>query len=138
MADTQQIIDEATKLGQLVATHPAVARYKEARRAVDQDAEASRMLAEMDRQVEALPRQSQSGMQITDAQQQTLEALQNRIVSKLKVKALNLAQVDFVDLLRKVTQTIQRQVVDVPQGAAAGGSASPAQSSGPRLSGMSR
>src|SRR5436305_1598204 len=136
MADTQQIIDEATKLGQLVATHPAVARYKEARRAVDQDAEASRMLAEMDRQVEALTRQAQSGMQITDAQQQSLEALQTRIVSNLKVKALNIAQVDFVDLLRKVSQTVQRQVIDIPQ--AAGGSAPAAQSSGPRVSGLSR
>ena len=47
MAKTyQQIMDEATKVGQLVAQHPAVARYKDARRAVDQDAEASRMLAD--------------------------------------------------------------------------------------------
>ena len=137
MADTQQILDEATKLGQLAATHPAVARYKEARRAVDGDPEASRMLAEMDRQVETLTRQAQAGMQITDAQQQTLEALQTRIVSNLKIKALNLAQVEFVDLLRKISQTIQRQVVDLPQGAA-GGPAPAAQSSGPRLSGLSR
>ena len=50
-------------------------------------------------------------MPVTDAQQQQLEAMQSRIVSHIKIKALNMAQVEFVDLLRKITQTIQRQVV---------------------------
>jgi len=130
--DTQQIMDEAAKVGQLVAQHPAVARYKEARRAVDQDAEASRMLSELDRQIESLTRQSQAGMPPTDAQQQQLEALQGRIVSHIKIKALNLAQVEFVDLLRKVSQTIQRQVADNPAGGA------PAAGGGPKLAGLSK
>jgi cell fate (sporulation/competence/biofilm development) regulator YlbF (YheA/YmcA/DUF963 family) len=124
--DTQQIMDEAAKVGQLVAQHPAVARYKEARRAVDQDAEASRMLSELDRQIESLTRQSQAGMPPTDAQQQQLEALQGRIVSHIKIKALNMAQVEFVDLLRKVNQTWQAKLADT--GAAAGAGAP-----GPRL-----
>ena len=47
-------------------------------------------------------------MNITDAQRQQLESLQSRIVSNIKVKALNLAQVEFVDLLRRITQTIQK------------------------------
>jgi cell fate (sporulation/competence/biofilm development) regulator YlbF (YheA/YmcA/DUF963 family) len=130
--NTQQIMDEATKVGQLVAQHPAIARYKDARRAVDQDPEASRMLAELDRQIENLTRQSQAGMPPTDAQQQQLEALQGRIVSHIKIKALNLAQVEFVDLLRKVSQTIQRQVADNPAAGAAPGAG------GPKLSGMGK
>ena len=130
--DTQQIMDEAAKVGQLVAQHPAVARYKEARRAVDQDAEASRMLSELDRQIENLTRQSQAGMPPTDAQQQQLEALQGRIVSHIKIKALNLAQVEFVDLLRKVSQTIQRQVADNPAAGAA------PSAGGPKLSGIGK
>ena len=51
-------------------------------------------------------------MPVTDAQRQTLEQLQSRIISNIKVKALNMAQVDFIDLLRKVTQTIQRPVTE--------------------------
>jgi cell fate (sporulation/competence/biofilm development) regulator YlbF (YheA/YmcA/DUF963 family) len=135
-ADTQQIMDEAVKLGKLVAQHPAIARYKEARRAVDQDSEATRMLGEMDRQIESLTRQAQAGMPVTDAQQQQLETLQNRIVSHIKIKALNLAQMEFVDLLRKVSQTIQRQVADVPQ---EGQPAAPAGGGGgPSISGLSK
>src|SRR5580692_11659375 len=117
--DTQQLMDEATKLGQLAAQHPAVARYKQARETVDKDAEANRMLAELDRQIEMLTRQQQAGMPVTDAQQQQLETMQSRIVSNIKVKALNMAQVEFVDLLLKITQTVQRLLAEAPAGALA-------------------
>lgn len=134
--DTQQIMDEASKLGDLVNQHPAVARYKDARKAVEQDADANRLMAEFDRQIESLARQQQSGLPVTDAQQQALEALQSRIVSHLKIKALNLAQVEFIDLLRRITQTIQGRL-NLQEGAGAAGAA-PAggAGAGPRLTGI--
>ncbi len=60
-------------------------------------------------------------MGITDAQRQQLESLQTRIVSNIKVKALNLAQVEFMDLLRKVTQTVQRPLTEAAAGASGNG-----------------
>ena len=118
--DTQQIMEEAEKLGKVVAQHPAVARYKQAQKAVADDPEAGRMLADMDRQIETLSRQEQAGLPITDAQRAALEAAQNRVVSHIKIKNWNLAQVEFVDLLRKISQTIQRQLGDQPAGGGAG------------------
>ena len=115
--ETPQIMEEAEKLGKIVAQHPAVARYKQAQKAVADDAEAGKLLADMDRQIETLSRQEQSGLPITDAQRMSLEAAQNKVVSNLKIKAWNQAQVEFVDLLRKITQTIQRQLGDQPAGA---------------------
>lgn len=115
--DTQQIMEEAEKLGKIVAQHPAIARFKQAQKALAEDPEASRLLAEMDRQIETLARQEQSGMPISDAQRASLEAAQNRVVSHIKIKNWNMAQVEFVDLLRKISQTIQRQLGDQPPGA---------------------
>jgi cell fate (sporulation/competence/biofilm development) regulator YlbF (YheA/YmcA/DUF963 family) len=117
--DTQQLMDEAEKLGKLVAQHPAVERYKSAQKSVSEDAEASRLLADFERNLAKLDQQAQAGMPVTDAQRDQLEALQSRIVSHIKVKALNMAQVEFVDLLRKITQTIQKPLADAPP--AAGG-----------------
>jgi len=131
--DTDQIMQEAEKLGQLVSQHPAVARYKQAQKAVAEDPEAGRLLADFDRQLETLGRQEQSGMPVTDAQRMQLESLQGRIISHIKIKALNMAQVEFVDLLRKVTQTIQRPLADTPGGAGGGGGAG-----GPRAAGAPR
>lgn len=125
--DTQQIMDDAEKLGQLVAQHPAVERFKQAQKSVAEDPDAGRLLAEFDRQIETLGRAEQSGVQITDAQRQQLEALQSRIISHIKIKAMNLAQVEFVDLLRKVTQKIQGQVADTIGKSPAGPGAKPAR-----------
>jgi cell fate (sporulation/competence/biofilm development) regulator YlbF (YheA/YmcA/DUF963 family) len=115
--DTQHIMEEAEKLGKIVAQHPAIAKYKAAQKAVSEDAEATRMLGDMERQIEALGRQEQAGMPITDAQRMALETAQNRVVSHIKIKAWNMAQVEFVDILRKISQTIQKQLVDEPAGA---------------------
>src|SRR5215203_3735934 len=118
--DTQSILSEADKLGQLVAQHPAVERYKQAQKAVTDDPDANRTMMEFERQIENLSRQEQAGMPVTDAQRQQLESLQSRIVSNIKVKALNMAQVEFMDLLRKVTQTVQRPLTDAAAGYAGG------------------
>ena len=124
-ADLQQIMSEAEKLGQLVASHPAVEKYKQAQKALTDDPDASRSLAEFDRQLENLARQEQTGMPVTDAQRQQLESLQTRIVSNIKVKALNMAQVEFIDLLRKVNQTVLKPVQGDAMAGAGRGAGSP-------------
>jgi cell fate (sporulation/competence/biofilm development) regulator YlbF (YheA/YmcA/DUF963 family) len=131
--DTDQIMQEAEKLGQLVAQHPAVARYKQAQRSVAEDPEAGRLLADFDRQLESLGRQEQAGMPVTDAQRMQLESLQSRIISHIKIKNLNMAQTEFVDLLRRITQTIQRPLAGGQPGAGgagAPGGAGPAAAAG--------
>lgn len=127
-ADTQQILDEADKLGQLVAQHPAVAKYKSAQKSVSEDPDASRLMRDFERTLDTLAQQEQRGLPVTDAQRTQLESLQTQIMSHIKVKALNLAQMEFVDLLRRVNQTIQSKLVDAaPRGAGrpAGGGAGP-------------
>jgi cell fate (sporulation/competence/biofilm development) regulator YlbF (YheA/YmcA/DUF963 family) len=118
--DTQSILADADKLGQLVAQHPAVAKYRAAQKSVAEDPDASRLLKDFDRLLETLGRQEQTGMPVTDAQRTQLESLQSQIMTHIKVKALNMAQLEFVDLLRKVNQTIQGKLVDLqPQGGGA-------------------
>lgn len=122
--DTQSILADADKLGQQVAQHPAVAKYRAAQKAVSEDPDASRLLRDFDRLLETLGRQEQSGMPVTDAQRGQLESLQSQIMTHIKVKAMTMAQLEFVDLLRKVNQAIQGKLVDLqPQGARAGAGA---------------
>jgi cell fate (sporulation/competence/biofilm development) regulator YlbF (YheA/YmcA/DUF963 family) len=108
--DTQQILQAAEKLGQMLKEHPAVERFKSAQKSVAEDAEASRLLGEFERGLEALQRQEQSGRPATDAQKMQLESLQTKIVSHIKIKNLNLANMEFTDLLRKVGDAYKRPV----------------------------
>ena len=118
--DTQAILDAADKIGLMVKEHPAYERYRSAAKAVGEDAEAGRLVSDFNRQLETLMRQEQSGMPVTDAQHQQLESLQQRIASHIKMKALHMAQTDFYDLMRKITQTIQKPLTEVAQGAGGG------------------
>lgn len=127
--DTQQIMDAAEKLGQLVAQHPSVAKYKQAQKSLGEDPDAARLLADFNRQLETLVRQEQQGQPVTDAQRNQLEGLQRQISSHLRIKNLNMAEVEFVDILRRVSQAIRAQVVDRP----AAGAPAPAAPAGPRL-----
>jgi len=138
--DTPQILAEADKLGQLVAQHPPVERYKNAQKAVAEDPDANRTMAEFERSLESLARQEQTGMPVTDAQRQQLENLQSRIVSNVKVKNLNMAQVDFIDLLRKVNQAVQSKVVEAGgmSGGGAGGRGAPPGAGAPGGPGVMR
>lgn len=110
--DTQQILQAAEKLGQMLKDHPAVEKFKAAQKSVADDPEAGRLLAEFERGLEALGHQEQQGRPPTDAQRMQLEALQSKIVSHIKIKNLNQAQMEFVDLLRKISQTYQRPLAD--------------------------
>lgn len=127
--DTQQIIEAAEKLGQMLADHPAVAKYKDAQKAVASDPDASRLLRTFEQQLDVLGRQEASGAGVSLQQRQQLEALQAQIISHIRIKALNIAQVDFIDLLRRVSQTIHRPLGD------ASPIAPPAAAEGPVRSG---
>ncbi len=127
---TQDILDKATALGKLVAEHPAVAKYRAAQQSVASDPDAGGLMREFNRQLEALARAEQMGAGITDAQRQQLENLQSQIMSHIKIKALNLAQVDFIDLLRKVTAEIHKPLSGEL------GEQAPPPPTGPRLAPM--
>src|SRR5687768_8949286 len=122
--DTQAILDAAEKIGQMVKDHPSYERYRSAAKSVGEDPEAGRLVSDFNRQLETLMRQEQSGMPVTDAQHQQLESLQQRIASHIKMKALHMAQTDFYDLMRKITQTIQKPLAEVTA-AGAGGAGAP-------------
>ncbi len=132
--DTQQIMDAAEQLGKLVAQHPAVDRYRQAQKSLGEDPDAARLLNDFNRQLMTLSRQEESGMPVTDAQRHQLEVLQSQLSSHLKIKAWNAAQVEFVNMLRRVSDTIRKYVSDNAAAAPAAGGAAPAQQqSGPRI-----
>jgi cell fate (sporulation/competence/biofilm development) regulator YlbF (YheA/YmcA/DUF963 family) len=119
--DTQQIMEAADKLGQLAAQHPAVDKYKQAQKTIAEDPDAARLMNDFNRQIMALSRQEEAGMPVTDAQRHQLESLQVQLASHIKVKALSMAQVEFVDLMRKITEVIRSKVSETPGAPASGG-----------------
>ena len=115
--DIPEIMELADKIGQLLKDHPTVTKYKQAQEALQKDPDAAQLMGSFNRMLEALGRQEQQGMSVTDAQRMQLQTLQDQIVSHLKIKALNMAEMEFYDLLRKISQAYQKPLMEGMPGA---------------------
>ena len=131
--DTNQIMVMAEELGQLVGQHPAVEKYRQAQKSLAEDTDANRLVNSFNRQLMQLAQQEESGMPVSDAQRMQLEGLQAQLASHLKVKAMNLAQVEFVNIMRQISDMIRKHVHEAAPTAPAGGPQQTAQPGGPKM-----
>jgi cell fate (sporulation/competence/biofilm development) regulator YlbF (YheA/YmcA/DUF963 family) len=121
MASTADIDKAAKDLGEMIADHPAARRFDEAAKALDSDVQAQRLMNDFNRAIQALAEKQASQKPIEVADKHKLEQLQTQVATNLKVQALQKAQMDYVDLLRKVVTTITAEAGGVEPEAAAGG-----------------
>ncbi len=131
--ETKEIMEMAEKLGQIVGQHPAVEKYRQAQKSLAEDADANRLVNTFNRQLMQLAQQEESGMPVSDAQRMQLEGLQSQLASHLKVKAMNLAQVEFVNIMRQISDNIRKHVHEAAPGAPAAGHQQPEQPGGPKM-----
>ncbi|MGC4032107.1 MAG: YlbF family regulator [Tepidisphaeraceae bacterium] len=118
-ADTQEILDAAKKVGDLLATHPAVEKYKAAQKALSDDPDASRLLSEFNTVLTQISHNERAGLSPTEDQRKKYELLQTQISSHLKFKSYSMAEYELTDLLRKVSQTWQKPLAKERGGAGA-------------------
>ena len=131
--EMNQITELAEKLGQLVGQHPAVEKYRQAQKSLADDADANRLVSTFNRQLMQLSQQEESGMPVTEAQRMQLEGIQSQLASHLKVKAMNLAQVEFVNIMRQISDMIRKHVHEAAPTAPAAGPQQTAQPGGPKM-----
>jgi len=125
-ADTQSLLDAADKLADLLAEHPAVEKYKQAQKTLQDDPDASRLLSDFNSVLTQISHNERAGMPPTEEQQRKFTALQTQIAGHLKFKSYSLAEYELTDLLRRVSQTWQKPL-------ARPGAAGEQASAGPRL-----
>jgi len=121
MPSTQEILDAAKKVGQMVAEHDATKKLESALKALESDTDAQRAIADFNRHLQTLAQKEQSGKPIEVQDKQKLESLQQAVVMNINLRNFQTAQMDYVDLLRKIDDAITSQSSDAL--AAIGGAA---------------
>ncbi len=122
--DTQQILDAAGKVADLLAQHPTVEKYKAAQKALQDDPDASRLLADFNSVITQISHNERAGVPPTEDQRRKFEALQTQIASHLKFKSYSMAEFDLTDLLRKISAVWQKPLAR-PGAQGAGAAAGP-------------
>jgi len=102
MATTQEILAAATKLGEMIATHPSAAKLKEAGDALEKDVDAQRVLMDYQRKMQELSEKEANQQPIEVEDKHALEAMQKKVMTNSLLGKLQMAQMDYLDLMRQV------------------------------------
>jgi cell fate (sporulation/competence/biofilm development) regulator YlbF (YheA/YmcA/DUF963 family) len=106
VADTNDILKAAGGLGALIATHPAIAAYKETVRQLDLDVGAKTLLQQYEQLIELLTMKEQQMQPIEVAEKQQFERLQQSIMMNQTLKKFGQVQGEYMDLMKKVQEAI--------------------------------
>lgn len=119
MANTEEILSDARELGKKIATHAAAAKLEEAIRKLQADVEAQRALNDFNRHMAKLSEKEAAGQPIEVADKQQLEKLQGAVIRNPLLRDLQIAQMDYSDLMRKVDEAMAgtHEANEAPPGA---------------------
>ena len=106
MPDTPDVLAAAEQLGRLIAQHPATLKLEGLLKTLDDDTEAQRLMNDLNRQRQALAEKQAKGDPIEVEDKRRLESLQQSVAASPVLRDLQMAQMDYVDLMRKVDEKI--------------------------------
>lgn len=115
MPTTQEIIDAAQKLGQLIQQHQAATNYEEAVAAIEANPDAKSLLMDYNKLMQTVMEKQQTNQPIEVDEKHKLEELQTQVIDNQILKNLQVAEMDYADLRRKINQAIQPQPQQEPQ-----------------------
>lgn len=106
MPSEQDILEQASKLGELLAEHDAAKKLESATKAFEADVNSQRAMTDYQRYAQALQQKAQSGGAIEVEDKAKLEELQQAVITNPHLANMQKAEMDYLDLLRKVDSAI--------------------------------
>ena len=104
------IIELANRLGRAIAAAPATKALHEARKAMEAEENTTQLLNEFRVQSEKIDRLERENKPVEVEDKHRLQELQQKLMASEAFKKFTAAQVDYVDLMRKVNHAIQGQI----------------------------
>ena len=106
MSEMNEILGAAGKLGALISGHPAINNYKEVARQLELDVAAKNIMMQYEQLIERLSQKEAAMQPIEIAEKQHFEQLQQSIAMQPTIKRFAQAQQDYMELMKKVQETI--------------------------------
>lgn len=109
MPTTDEILEKARELGDLLAEHESAKKLEQAVSTLQNDTESQRAMNDYYRHLQSLAEKEASGQPIEPADKQKLQELQRNVVMNPNLRELQVAQMNYVDLLRKIDDAMTGQ-----------------------------
>lgn len=109
----EEITQLAGRLGKQIAESPEAKKLREARAELRNDSETHQTLQEYQKQSEKMSQLRQENKPIEVGDKHRLEELEQKLTASETFKRFTAAQVDYVDLMRKVNDALSKHLSDV-------------------------
>ncbi|MDY6914600.1 MAG: YlbF family regulator [Planctomycetota bacterium] len=109
------VTELAERLGKAIADSPAATNLRDARKAVNQQPELEKLLKDFQQQSERIAQMEQENKPVEVEDKRKLQELHGELIASDVFKKYTAAQVEYVDLMRKVNEAIGRQISDTEQ-----------------------
>ena len=106
---TQEIVDSAVELGKLLAKHKAVSELEAALKQFQEDVDSQRLFNDYQRHMAKIAEKEAQGDPIEVQDKQQLQKLQESVMHNSILRQLQIKQMDYLDLMRRVDEAIAGQ-----------------------------
>ena len=107
------IIDMAEKLGKAISESSQAVKLREVRKELDQHKDVLETLQHYQEQAQKLEQLQHENKPVEVEEKHKLRDLHEKLVASEVFKRFTAAQVEYVDLMRQVNQTLRKQLAEV-------------------------
>lgn len=111
----EAIVRLAERLGSTIAESPQATTLRQARKAMEDQADLSGTLKDFQAQSEKIAALEAEQKPIEVEDKQKLQNLHNTLIASETFKKLSAAQVEYVDLMRRVNEALQKKLMEGEQ-----------------------
>ena len=105
-----EIINLADRLGKAINDSPQAAKLQAARQELDKQEDIKLLLRDFHAQSEKMAKLEEANKPIEVDDKHRLQELQDKLISQEVFKKFTAAQVEYVDLMRRVNETLRKQL----------------------------
>ncbi|MHC4717150.1 MAG: YlbF family regulator [Planctomycetota bacterium] len=108
-----EILQLAEQLGKAIASSPQVVRLREARKALAAEAGTTKLLADYQQHADKIAGLEAEQKAVEPEDKRKLQELHDTLVASDAFKKYTASQVEYVDLMRTINDTIRKSLGDV-------------------------
>ena len=106
----------AQDLGKLIADHPATEKYEAMVKKLKDDVEAQRVLNDYQRHLATIAEKESQRQPIEVDDKKKVQTLHDQVVSHPLLRDLQIVQMDYLDLIRRVDEAMTAHTFNAPGG----------------------
>ena len=110
MAEIDEVLEQAKRLGELIRTHPRYVTLRESDAAIRADKAATDALEAYNKAATEIARKEAATQPVEVAEKQELQRLHGAVAANETIKTFTLAQADYAELMRRMNDAIFRAI----------------------------